>query len=317
MVFGIMTSLVILTLVGVSHGFYVDSVEPEVITVKLGEPFSVLCTASSWYEWCTFTHDGNSCEYQWKKTPYNVTDGPCDDFQDRAEFVGDYNYYQCGITITKAEPGDAGEWSCDIVSYVNGNGGSRGDGYTASKTYTVIVDMPPTTTTTTSTTTTTTTTSTITTEATNSDFTLATSTEGAEEDTKEFDEDVLNDDTASDESAYKDEEENISDDEENNTVFVVVAVCLILAVAGLSVLLSLHFKGKLQPIFDRLFGKRWKPVKTDLDLEEDDADTDGNEVNGVKDEKKILKGEDDSTGVETAVVKYVTENEEAEAKLVL
>jgi len=58
-------------------------------------------------------------------------------------------------------------------------------------------------------------------------------------------------------------------------------------------------------------------VKTDLDLEEDDADTDGNEVNGVKDEKKILKGEDDSTGVETAVVKYVTENEEAEAKLVL
>ena len=92
------------------------------------------------------------CEIEWKRTPYNVTMGQCDDYEGRVEFKvrsvqpfdeekkswkiqreyieiigcnlwpfplqGDYNQYECGLTVAAATAEDDGEWECDFESYV-------------------------------------------------------------------------------------------------------------------------------------------------------------------------------------------------------
>ena len=88
------------------------------VHVKLGESFAFKCTADNWYEWCTFKHAEKMCEIQWKKTPYNVTMGQCDDYEGRVEFKGEYNQYQCGLRVAAATAEDDGEWECDFESYV-------------------------------------------------------------------------------------------------------------------------------------------------------------------------------------------------------
>ena len=37
-------------------------------------------------QWCTFKHADTMCEIEWKRTPYNVTMGKCDDYEGRVEF---------------------------------------------------------------------------------------------------------------------------------------------------------------------------------------------------------------------------------------
>ena len=37
-------------------------------------------------QWCTFKHAEKMCEIEWKRTPYNVTMGTCDDYEGRVEF---------------------------------------------------------------------------------------------------------------------------------------------------------------------------------------------------------------------------------------
>ena len=37
-------------------------------------------------QWCTFKHADTMCEIEWKRTPYNVTMGQCDDYEGRVEF---------------------------------------------------------------------------------------------------------------------------------------------------------------------------------------------------------------------------------------
>ena len=97
-------------------------------------------------QWCTFKHAEKMCEIEWKRTPYNVTMGQCNDYEGRVEFKvrifgnnllwscilyfwlkswlyafvlqGDYNNYECGLTVAAATPEDDGEWECDFESYV-------------------------------------------------------------------------------------------------------------------------------------------------------------------------------------------------------
>ena len=38
------------------------------------------------FQWCTFKHAEKMCEIEWKRTPYNVTMGTCDDYEGRVEF---------------------------------------------------------------------------------------------------------------------------------------------------------------------------------------------------------------------------------------
>ena len=39
---------------------------------------------------------------------------------DRIEFVGNYNEYDCSIELSNLSVSDAGEWTCDLESYVWG-----------------------------------------------------------------------------------------------------------------------------------------------------------------------------------------------------
>ena len=40
------------------------------------------------------------------------------DFSTHFLLQGDYNNYQCGLTVAAATAEDAGEWECDFESYV-------------------------------------------------------------------------------------------------------------------------------------------------------------------------------------------------------
>lgn len=222
------TRVLLLALVGSSAAFSISN-GPKEINVKLGEPIKVIFTVDNWYEWCTFTHLEQSCEIEWKRSPYNVTMGSCDYIDRGAEFRGDYNKYTCGLMIPAATAEDQGEWSVNFESYVNG--GSRGDGNKQSKKYVVNVELPTTTTTTTTTTPTTTTSTT---------------------------------------TDVKKSEGQVGDIvEEGHIVPIVIAICLLIIAGGLSALFGLHYKRKLHPCFYRMFSPRWKPVNTDMDVDDE------------------------------------------------
>ena len=57
----------------------------------------------------------------------NITIADCEDYKDRMEWSGDYEKFQCAITIKNAKLEDSGTWSCEIESYPNGQ--YRGEGY--------------------------------------------------------------------------------------------------------------------------------------------------------------------------------------------
>ena len=61
------------------------------IKVEKGHSFKVICTADSYWEYCTFRKGDKSCDFVWKKGPYNVTMGECNDFAERIEFRGSYD----------------------------------------------------------------------------------------------------------------------------------------------------------------------------------------------------------------------------------
>jgi hypothetical protein len=58
---------------------------------------------------------------------WNITIANCEDYKDRMEWSGDYENFECAITIKNAKLEDSGTWSCDIESYPDGK--YRGDGY--------------------------------------------------------------------------------------------------------------------------------------------------------------------------------------------
>ena len=58
-------------------------------------------------------------------------------------------------------------------------------------------------------------------------------------------------------------------EESDNVVIIVVAICLIVIVLGLSALFGLHYKRMLPQCFYSIFSARWKPVATDMDVEEE------------------------------------------------
>ena len=118
--------------------------EPASTFLKEGDTLTLLCTASSYWEWCTFKHSDKICDYAWIKDNWNVSVLACDDFADRTiEFHGDYDYYQRGIKLTGVLPEDAGDWTCEMESYHNGY--ERKYGYVREKTMTVEVEANTTT----------------------------------------------------------------------------------------------------------------------------------------------------------------------------
>merc|ERR1712088_1065133 len=86
-------------------------------------------------------------------------------------------------------------------------------------------------------------------------------------------------------------------EESDNVVIIVVAICLIVIVLGLSALFGLHYKRMLPQCFYSVFSARWKPVNTDMDLEEEPS------------EKPIIKNGAAAINGDCTVVTYVGEKE--------
>jgi len=73
-------------------------------------------------------------------------------------------------------------------------------------------------------------------------------------------------------------------------------------VLGLSALFGLHYKRMLPQGFYKVFSARWKPVNTDMDLEEEPS------------EKPIIKNGAAAINGDCTVVTYVGEKEEEDVK---
>ena len=117
---------VISLLYAFTYGFSITEVQPQKISVQEGKSIVLNCIVDSYYEWCTFKHNGKKCDYEWRRDVYNVTELDCKDYYGRAEYKGDYDNYKCGIQLKFVTPEDHGEWTCEIESWVKR--GKRGDG---------------------------------------------------------------------------------------------------------------------------------------------------------------------------------------------
>jgi len=142
-------------LVTMSTSFNLEISHDE-ISVKTGESFFLSCKADSSYEFCTFrSPNGVWCDYEWKRSEWNLTQGECAELEDRVTFSGKYEDHECAIMVHEALISDSGVWSCEVESYYLG--GSKGSGSVRIGEFNVEVLKPTTTTTTTTTTTSTTT----------------------------------------------------------------------------------------------------------------------------------------------------------------
>merc|ERR1712241_1595333 len=100
-------------------------------------------------------------------------------------------------------------------------------------------------------------------------------------------------------------------EESDNVVIIVVAICLIVIVLGLSALFGLHYKRMLPQCFYSIFSARWKPVATDMDVEEEASEKpiikNGNGLN-------VSMGDTAQINGDCTVVTYVGEKEEDDVK---
>lgn len=127
--------------------FQVTSITPKAEKVKEGDNLAIKCIVDGWWEWCTFRHAGQKCDFEWTNEVYNVTVLDCQDFKGRFEFDGNYNQYECGLILRNVRKEDAGEWTCELENYYSGR--YRGYGYNATANMVLEVKQETTTTTTT------------------------------------------------------------------------------------------------------------------------------------------------------------------------
>ena len=111
-----------------SKAFSLTKNEPEsTLTVYEGDSFRLNCEVDNYYEYCLFRHNEDICDFAFEIEIRNITIADCKDYEDRMEWSGYYDYYECGITIKNAKLEDSGSWSCEIESYYAGK--YRGYGY--------------------------------------------------------------------------------------------------------------------------------------------------------------------------------------------
>ena len=109
-----------------------------------GRAFRLNCEVDIYYEYCRFQHNEGICKLAWTMdTIYsgNITIADCEDYKDRMEWSGDYEKFQCAITIKNAKLEDSGTWSCEIESYPNGQ--YRGEGYGINVTAKMEIEIVP------------------------------------------------------------------------------------------------------------------------------------------------------------------------------
>ena len=111
-------------LMSLTKAFELTEVKSSKSMVNEGGSVTLSCVVDGWWEWCTFKHNDNLCDFEWTKDTWNVTTLNCtEDY----EFVGDYDNYECAIELTNISLEDAGKWTCEIESYYAGR--YRGYGY--------------------------------------------------------------------------------------------------------------------------------------------------------------------------------------------
>merc|ERR1712241_954338 len=104
-------------------------------------------------------------------------------------------------------------------------------------------------------------------------------------------------------------------EESDNVVIIVVAICLIVIVLGLSALFGLHYKRLLPQCFYRIFSARWKPVATDMDVDEEASEKPIiKNGNGLNVSELAPMGEEAKINGDCTVVTYVGEKEEDDVK---
>jgi len=128
------------------------------------------CKLDAWFEYCTWRHNGQLCQFEWKRSSNAVLMQTCMGIHSRVKYVGNYTAHECEIEVSNVSSDDSGVWSCDVESYVLG----ATSGYKAQKELTLTIKSP---TTTTITTTTATTSSTTTKSTTSMTVSTETSTE--------------------------------------------------------------------------------------------------------------------------------------------
>merc|ERR1712012_452423 len=100
-------------------------------------------------------------------------------------------------------------------------------------------------------------------------------------------------------------------EESDNVVIIVVAICLIVIVLGLSALFGLHYKRLLPQCFYRIFSARWKPVATDMDVDEEASEKPIiKNGNGLNVSELAPMGEEAKVNGDCTVVTYDGEKEE-------
>ena len=99
------------------------------------------------FEDCTWRHNGQLCQFVWKRTSDAVEMQTCMGINSRVKYVGNYTAHECEIEVSNVSSDDSGVWSCDVESYVLG----ATSGYRVQKELTLTI-KPPTTTTITTTT---------------------------------------------------------------------------------------------------------------------------------------------------------------------
>ena len=91
------------------------------LTYIPGDTVKLKCVTSDWYEFCSWKHNNQVCKFEWKRSYGDVRKQSCDsNWNDRIKFVGNYNEYDCSIELSNLSLSDAGEWTCNLESYVWG-----------------------------------------------------------------------------------------------------------------------------------------------------------------------------------------------------
>ena len=82
-----------------SSGFQLIEVEPKSATIPKGDKLRLTCIADGYYEWCKFIHKDKYCDFEWRKSEWNITVKDCSLFEGRMRFVGEYDNYECIIEL--------------------------------------------------------------------------------------------------------------------------------------------------------------------------------------------------------------------------
>merc|ERR1712203_579045 len=88
--------------------------------VAVGGKLQLTCQTDGWWEYCNWIHTSR-CEFEWKRRHDAVKMQSCMGLNSRVAFTGNYDSHECQIEISNATSlVDAGNWTCDIESYVFG-----------------------------------------------------------------------------------------------------------------------------------------------------------------------------------------------------